>query len=69
MPFFDYKCAECGYSIEKLTLGEPELFTWCSGCGIGRYLAKQVAAPKGFILKGNGFYKPSKEVGPDGGPN
>ena len=54
MPIYEYKCAECGHTLEvlqKLTAPPP---IDCPSCGKAA-LAKQVTAA-GFQLKGSGWY-------------
>ena len=58
MPIFLYKCVKCGETVEKL---QPNSSTpppnRCESCGEIGTLEKQISAPSGFILKGNGWYK------------
>ena len=58
MPYYDYKHS-CGYTKELRTKGEEKLVgMWCDGCGKGNVdFQKQLSAPLGFKLIGQGFYK------------
>ncbi len=56
MPIYDFKCPSCGASFDALTkLGTTHIP--CRVCGTDAN--KQVSAPGGFDLKGDGWYKPS----------
>jgi len=56
MPIFDFHCSKCKTTTERLTKSDVKMIE-CPQCG---YLAtKQVSAPGGFSLQGEGFYKPS----------
>jgi putative FmdB family regulatory protein len=53
MPIYEYKCLECGASLEKIQKISDELLTVCEKCG-GK-LEKQVSL-SGFQFKGAGWY-------------
>lgn len=55
MPFYDYRCAECGHELEVLRkISDPPLVE-CPACGRPA-LQKQLSAPV-FRLKGSGWYE------------
>jgi putative FmdB family regulatory protein len=55
MPIYEYRCAECGYEMDKLQkISDPPL-TDCPACGKPG-LQKLVSAA-GFRLKGGGWYE------------
>ena len=53
MPLFEFKCGECEGVFEKITKAVVSVCE-CPKCG-GR-AEKQISAPGGFNLKGEGFY-------------
>ena len=53
MPIYEYKCLECGTSLEKIQKISDEPLTVCEKCG-GK-LEKQVSL-SGFQFKGAGWY-------------
>ena len=53
MPIYEYKCLECGYSLEKMQKVSEEPLTVCEKCG-GK-LEKQWSL-SGFQFKGAGWY-------------
>ncbi len=53
MPIYEYKCLECGSSIEKIQKSSDEPLTVCEKCG-GK-LEKQISL-SGFQFKGAGWY-------------
>lgn len=53
MPIYEYKCLECGSSIEKMQKLADAPLTVCEKCG-GK-LEKQVSL-SGFQFKGAGWY-------------
>jgi len=57
MPIFDYKCADCGNEFEKIVRSEV-VDVECPLCGAIAE-RKEVSFKGGFVLKGEGFYKPS----------
>lgn len=61
MPIYVYHCKKCDITKEILTAISAEVDVKCDSCH--KYMKKQMTAPN-FVLKGKGFYKPSK-----GGPN
>lgn len=60
MPIYEYVCTKCGNTEERLlSVDEGSKDQQCSHCTY--YMIKLVSAPAGFKLKGEGFYKPSKD--------
>ena len=53
MPIYEYKCLECGISLEKMQKVTDHTLTLCENCG-GK-LEKQWSL-SGFQLKGAGWY-------------
>jgi predicted nucleic acid-binding Zn ribbon protein len=54
---YDFKCKRCRYTQEYYVNKDQAVY--CEGCK--RPMIKVLSAPKAFILKGQGFYKPSKQ--------
>jgi putative FmdB family regulatory protein len=56
MPINVYECKKCKASVEKLEkIGEVSLK--CDKCGTA---LKKIICGGNFVLKGDGFYKPSR---------
>lgn len=55
MPMFDFKCGDCGATIEKITSSSTPAVE-CPACG-GKAV-KQLSAPGDFKCVNGGFYKP-----------
>ena len=53
MPMYDFKCQACGTVFERLT---PATVTEQT-CTCGEVAPRQLAAPKGYELKGGGYYE------------
>jgi len=53
MPIYEYKCRDCGASLEKMQRVSEAPLTVCEACG-GK-LEKQVSL-SGFQFKGEGWY-------------
>jgi len=61
MPIYEYECAACGHTLEKLQkLSEPPL-SQCPECST-ESLQKLVSAA-GFRLKGGGWYETDFKTG------
>jgi len=61
MPIYEYECAACGHTLEKLQkLSEPPL-SQCPECS-AESLQKLVSAA-GFRLKGGGWYETDFKTG------
>ena len=60
MPIFDYECKNCEYVLLDVLqrMGEESLL-YCPECNEPK-LSKRMGAPS-FILKGDGWYAPSKQ--------
>ena len=56
MPLYEYECTACGAVQERLYPREDRPRSIPCECGETAYLVVSAAA---FILKGEGFYKPS----------
>jgi len=54
MPFFNYHCEKCDLTEERMVKKYDDVVK-CTKCGGD--VVKQVSSPKGFILKGAGFYR------------
>lgn len=54
MPFYEYRCAECGHELEAMQKMSDSPLTDCPECGKAA-LVKLVSAA-GFQLKGSGWY-------------
>ena len=55
MPIYEYRCAECGYEMDKLQkISDPPL-TDCPACG--RPGLQKLVSAAGFRLKGGGWYE------------
>lgn len=52
MPFYDYKCSDCGHVFEAMH-GIDECVEACEACGGA---VKKLFSPVGIIFKGSGFY-------------
>jgi putative FmdB family regulatory protein len=60
MPIYEYECPQCGAVEEHLEnlIDEPELhFCVCHG------VMRRIISTGAFILKGDGWYKPSTSGG------
>lgn len=66
-PIFDYKCTQCEKTKEALVNDSTDP-VFCDTCVVEKWgikykavlMEKLMAAPGGFILKGEGFYKRSE---------
>lgn len=54
MPFYEYRCSNCGHELEVLQKLSDKLLVDCPACG-KQTLSKMVSAA-GFQLKGSGWY-------------
>jgi putative FmdB family regulatory protein len=55
MPIYEYRCAGCGYEMDKLQkISDPPL-TDCPACG--RSALQKLVSAAGFRLKGGGWYE------------
>jgi putative FmdB family regulatory protein len=61
MPTYEYKCRDCGETLEVVQSFTDDALTECPNCEIGS-LKKVFAAP-GIAFKGDGFYKTDSRSG------
>ncbi|MCL2296942.1 MAG: zinc ribbon domain-containing protein [Proteobacteria bacterium] len=54
MPIYEYRCTDCGHTLEALQKISDPVLTACPACGKAT-LSKLVSAA-GFQLKGSGWY-------------
>jgi putative FmdB family regulatory protein len=54
MPTYEYRCEDCGETVEVVQSFTDAPLTTCTVCG-GRL--RKVFAPVGIVFKGSGFYK------------
>jgi putative FmdB family regulatory protein len=55
MPFYEYKCSNCGFELEELQKMSDEPLKKCPECGKNT-LQKLLGTGGGLIFKGSGFY-------------
>lgn len=55
MPTYEYKCASCGYALEKFQSITANLLRKCPKCK-KRKLKRLIGSGSGIIFKGSGFY-------------
>jgi len=55
MPFYEYRCADCGHEFEAMQKMSDAPLRDCPECGKAE-LVKLVSA-SGFMLKGSGWYQ------------
>lgn len=60
MPTYEYRCQDCGTSVEVVQSFSAEPLTVCGVCG-GRL--RRVFHPVGIVLKGSGFYSTDNRAG------
>lgn len=54
MPTYEYRCEECGRTLEVVQSIHDDALTTCEHCG---GTLRKVYAPVGIVFKGSGFYK------------
>lgn len=54
MPFYEYRCAECGHELEAMQKMSDEPLRDCPECG--RSVLVKLVSAAGFRLKGSGWY-------------
>jgi putative FmdB family regulatory protein len=54
MPTYEYRCENCGMTIEVVQGFHDDPLTTCDSCGGS---LRKVYAPVGIVFKGSGFYK------------
>lgn len=63
MPIYEYRCAECGHTFEKLQQfsdPDPDRCPDCDGTDVGRLVSQS-----NFQLKGGGWYADDYGASPD----
>ncbi|MBM74517.1 MAG: FmdB family transcriptional regulator [Proteobacteria bacterium] len=55
MPFYEYKCPDCGHRFEELQSFNDPPITACPMCSKGN--VKKLLSRSSFVLKGGGWYK------------
>jgi len=55
MPTYEYRCSECGHTVEELQSFTAEPLVTCPRCGRAA-LKRLVGGGGGVIFKGSGFY-------------
>lgn len=55
MPFYEYKCSNCGHLLEELQSMKDAPLKKCPVCGKDT-LQKLIGTGAGLIFKGSGFY-------------
>ncbi len=55
MPFYEYKCSNCGHELEELQSMKEAPLKKCPSCGKDT-LQKLMGTGAGLIFKGSGFY-------------
>ncbi len=54
MPFYEYRCAECGHEFEAMQKMSDAPLTDCPACG--KSALEKLISAAGFQLKGSGWY-------------
>jgi putative FmdB family regulatory protein len=57
MPIYEFKCENCGHSLEKLMKSSDPFPTTCPECEQENVLKKQMSTNTGFLLKGYGWHR------------
>lgn len=60
MPTYDYRCRDCGHSLEVQQSIHDDPLTECPSCG---GVLKKVFSAVGISFKGSGFYKTDSRSG------
>jgi putative FmdB family regulatory protein len=55
MPFYEYKCSNCGFELEELQSIKADPLIKCPKCGKDT-LQRLIGTGGGLIFKGSGFY-------------
>ncbi len=55
MPFYEYKCSNCGHELEELQSITAPALVKCPECGKDT-LQRLIGTGAGLIFKGSGFY-------------
>lgn len=59
MPIFEYLCDQCGHQLEAIQKISDEPLKQCPNCKQDGL--EKIISIAGFVLKGDGFYKPSQD--------
>lgn len=54
MPFYEYRCDDCGHQLEALQKISDAPLTTCPECGADAL--KKLVSASAFVLKGSGWY-------------
>lgn len=65
MPIYEFKCKECGHTIEKLMKFNDEHPKICPSCE-KEGLEKLISTNTGFVLMGQGWDRPGMRAGTRG---
>ncbi len=55
MPFYEYRCDECGHEFESMQKINDDPLTDCPACG--KPALRKLISAAGFRLKGSGWYE------------
>lgn len=55
MPTYEYKCEDCGHTLEKFQSIKARPLRKCPACGLNK-LKRLIGTGGGIIFKGSGFY-------------
>jgi putative FmdB family regulatory protein len=58
MPIYEYRCTKCGHELEAIQKITEEPLLKCPECK--KKSLEKLISTGGFILKGEGFYAPTK---------
>ena len=61
MPIYEYRCEQCGHTLEKLQKVSDAPLTDCPACG--QPTLKKLISAAGFRLKGGGWYETDFKAG------
>jgi len=61
MPFYEYRCEQCGHEMEALQKISDEPLMDCPECG--QPALKKLVSAAGFRLKGGGWYETDFKAG------
>ena len=65
MPFYEYKCPDCGHRFEELQSFNDPPISVCPMCS--KENVKKLLSRSSFVLKGGGWYKDHYGLKPSGG--
>ena len=61
MPFYDYKCSDCGYIFTKKQSIKDDSYPACPECSSS---TKRIIKSTGLMFKGQGFYATDYQKAP-----